>query len=136
MKALIALLVIALLVGGAIWLGTRDTGRDKDDDEKGAIDTTVDYLTGNTAVKAKFKAQRTTIEISIRNSVSLFEGQKGRTPNSLDELVTAGYLDKQYLNDEYGKPLESALTNGALVVRSYLVDKETGQRSLNWEKRF
>ena len=134
MKALTTLLVIALLVGAAIGCGRKD--KSKDDDEKGAIDTTVEYVTGYTAVKAKAKAERMTIQISIRNAVSLFEGEKGRSPTSLDELVADGKLPKQYLNDEYGKPLESMVKDGALVVRSYIVDSETGQRRLNWEERF
>ncbi len=135
MKALALSLALILLVAGQIGCGKKD----KDDgkkDEKGAIESTIDYATGYTAVQAKFKAERQTIQISIGKAVDYFAVDPGRRPNSLQELVDAGHLHKRYLNDEYGKPLEVEVRDGQLVVRSMRLNKETGRRELNWSKSY
>ncbi len=135
MKALVPFLALALLVVGPFGCGKKDKDKD-DDDEKGAIETTVEYVTGHTAIKAKSKAQQTLIKAVITNGISMFEVENGRSPISLEELVAAGYLDKTYLDDEYGKPLEVEARDGQLIVRSVRIDKETRERIVNWEQTF
>jgi hypothetical protein len=134
MKAFALSLALILIVAGQLGCGKKDTDDDKD--EKGAIETTVDYVTGYTAVEAKFKAERQTIQISIGKAVDMFVVMEGRNPVSLQELVDNNYLGRNYLNDEYGKPLEAEVRNGQLVVRSMRVNKETGRRELNWSKNY
>ncbi len=133
MKAIVTFLALALLVVGPFGCGKKDKD---DEDEKGAIETTVEYVTGHTAIKAKSKAQQTLIKAAITNGISMFEVENGRSPISLEELVAAGYLDKTYLDDEYGKPLEVEARDGKLIVRSVRIDKETRERIVNWEQTF
>jgi len=134
MKPLAVFLALALIVAAAFWWSKSD--EDKDTDETGAIETTVDYLTGKTPIEAGMKARRQLIQISIKNAVNIYEAEHGRPASSLKQLVDAGALPKQYLNDEYGRPLEDESKQGALVVRSYRVNKEAGTRTLSWEQQF
>jgi hypothetical protein len=136
MKLLAIGLALALVIAGQVGCGKKDNDEDKDKDEKGAVESTIEYATGYTAVQAKFKAERQTIQISIDSAVNYFAVDPGRRPTSLQELVDAGCLDKKYLNDEYGKPLEVEVRDGQLVVRSMRVNKETGRRELNWSKSY
>lgn len=136
MKVLIAFLTLALLASGPAGCGKKsDDDKDKDKDT-GPIETTVDYVTGHTAVRAKSRAQQTVTKAAIKNAISIFEFENERSPISLKELVGAGYLDKKCLNDEYGRPLEVEARDGTFIVRSVRISKETGKRVVNWEMKF
>ena len=136
MKGKVWILAIAMLVVLPIGCGEKKTDKEKNADDKGAIDTTVDYMTGRTAIDAKSRAYRTALQAAMRSGLSAFEAENGRPSRSLQELVDAQCLDKQFLKDEFGRPVESALEGDTLVVRSVRVDKETGKRTVNWELRF
>lgn len=129
------LLLIAWLVVVPLGCGEKNDD-DTDQDDKGAIDTTVDYVTGRTAINAKSHAHRTAAEASIRSGISYYEVEYGRSPRSLQELVDGQFVDKKFLKDEYGRPVESTLEGDTLVIRSILIDKETGKRTVNWELKF
>ena len=135
MKGLLTLLVLAAVALGVPGCGKKDDEKDKKK-EPGAIDSTVDYFTGKTAVDAKFKAQRNVIKLQIQSSINMFEVENGRSPISLTELVGAGYLDKKCLNDEFGKPLEVEVTADAFIVRSIRINPDTGKRTVSWEEHF
>ena len=118
MKALVTFLALALLAAGPAGCGKKsDDDKDKDKDT-GPIETTVDYVTGHTAINAKSRAQQTLTKAAIKNAIPIFEFENERSPISLKELVGAGYLDKKHLNDEYGRPLEVEVKEGTFVVRS------------------
>jgi len=133
MKTVIAIVVAALLVGGHLGCGKKEEGAKE---EKGPLDSTIDYVTGNTAIKEKSRAHRTTFRASVSNAISLFEVEEGRSPTSLKELVDAGYLDRRVLNDEYGRPVEEEVQGNKLIVRSVRIDKESGERIVNWQETF
>jgi hypothetical protein len=135
MNRLLTLLVLVAVVLSAPGCGSKGNDKDRKKDE-GAVDSTVDYLTGNTAVQAKFRAQRTLTKVTIKESIDRFQIENGRLPISLKELVGAGYLDKQFLNDEFGKPLEVEATQDHIAVRSVRIDTKTGKRTVNWEETF
>lgn len=136
MKALVTFLALALLAAGPVGCGKKsDDDKDKDKDT-GPIETTVDYVIGKTPIEAGARAKRTTIQVSIKNAVYMFEIENERSPISLKEVVGAGYLDKRYLNDEYGRPLEVEVKEGTFVVRSVRLDSKTGKRVVRWEKKF
>ena len=106
-------------------------GKEKEDDEKGAIESVIEYGTGETGLKVKSKAKRVATEAAIRQGISMFEFDKERSPNSLQELVDGSYVAREHTKDEYGRPLESSLSNGVFIVRSVKADG-----TLNWELRF
>jgi hypothetical protein len=133
MKGLLTLLVLAAMALSVPGCGKKDNDKKE---EKGAIDSTVDYFTGKTAIDAKFRAQRIAAKATIKNGIDLFEVENGRLPISLTELVGAGYLDRKFLNDEFGKPLEVEATQDTIIVRSVHVDPDTGKRTVNWEEHF
>lgn len=103
----------------------------KDKDEKGALDTFTDYATGKTPIEAGNETKRKLIWISIENAVNGYRGLEGSDPASLQQLVEARYLDPKCAEDELGKPLQSSVKDGKLVVRSVRSDG-----TLNWEKAF
>jgi hypothetical protein len=135
MKGLLTLLVLAAVALSVPGCGSKGNEKDKKK-EPGAIDSTVDYLTGKTAIDAKFRAQHVAAKAAIKQGIDVFEVENGRLPISLKELVAAGYLDKQFLNDGFGKPLEVEATQDAIIVRSIHIDRDTGKRTVNWEETF
>ena len=130
MKALAIGLVLLLLVVIPVGCGKKDKDENKKD-EKGALDTTVDYLTGKTAIDAGTSMRRDLIGISIQEAVDYFRVQEERDPTSLQDLVDAGNLASEYTKDEFRRPLQSSVKDGKLVVRSVKPDG-----TLNWEKAF
>ncbi len=136
MKALVTFLALVLLAAGPAGCGKKTEDKKDDEDKAGPIETTVDYVTGDTPIRAKSKAQQTVTKAAIKNAISMFEFENERSPISLKELVGAGYLDKKYLNDEYGRPLEVEARDGTFIVRSVRMSRETGKRVVNWEMTF
>jgi len=97
MKTVIGIVVVALLVACHFGCGKK---KEDGEEDKDALDSTVDYVTGRTAIDAKSRAYRTTFEASVKRAINLFEIEEGRSPTSLKELVDAGYLQAGALNDE------------------------------------
>jgi competence protein ComGC len=130
MKALVIGLALSLLVVIPLGCGKKDKGDNKNE-EKGALDSFTDYATGKTQIEAGQAAKRKLIGISIQEAVDYFSVQEGREPTSLQDLVDAGNLASEYTKDEYGRPLQSSVKDGKLVVRSVKADG-----TVSWEKAF
>jgi len=133
MRSVIGIVAVALLVACDLGCGEKEKSNE---DETGPLETTVDYVTGQTAIDAKSRAHQTVFETSVKSAINLFEVEEGRSPTSLKELVDAGYLRESGLKDEYGRPLEEETQDGKIVVRSVRVDGESGERIVNWEMTF
>jgi hypothetical protein len=130
MKALAIGLALSLLVVIPLGCGSGDK-EEKKSDEKGALDTFTDYATGKTQIEAGQAAKRKIIGISMQEAVDYFRVQEGREPTSLKDLVDTGYLAPENTRDEYGRPLQSGVENGKLVVRSVKPDG-----TVSWENTF
>ena len=123
--------VIALALLAAMSFGCGDQEKKNKDGEKGAIESVIEYGTGQTALNVKSKAKRVATDAALKQGISMFEFDTGRKPNSLQELVDGSYIAREHTKDEYGRPLESSLSDGAFVVRSMKADG-----TLNWELKF
>jgi hypothetical protein len=66
------------------------------------ITAPVDYL--DAVNKGRKLAENTADITSVNQAVSMFQGEKGRNPKDLNELVTEGYL-KAVPKDRYGRQL-------------------------------
>jgi hypothetical protein len=127
MKTISLLVVLAIVAVVPLGCGKEK----KDKGEKGALESAIDYGTGKTQIEAGQAAKRKLIGISIQEAVSYYRIQEEREPTSLQDLVNAGNLASEYTKDEYGRPLQSSVKNGKLVVRSIKPDG-----TLSWEKTF
>lgn len=56
------------------------------------------FAIGPAAGRAKVRTTKTSME-NIKSQITAFEVQKSRLPDSLDELITAGYLEDKVLKD-------------------------------------
>ena len=131
MKAVVIGLVLSLLVVLPVGCGNKDKDKEKPKDEPSALDAFTDYATGKTQIEAGQAAKQKLIGISIQEAVDYFRVQEERDPTSLQDLVDAGNLPSQYTKDEYGRPLQSSVKDGKLVVRSVKPDG-----TVSWEKAF
>jgi hypothetical protein len=136
MKKLIILLISFIL---AVFSGC-SKGNDKESDkdkkkEKGAVEETIDYATGKTPIYEGQKAKKTLIQLSITNAVNGFEAEEGKRPENLQQLVDAGFLNKAYLKDEWGRDLIVQSQNGKLIVRGIGPDKKPNTAD-DWVKQF
>jgi hypothetical protein len=57
-----------------------------------ALTAPVDYL--GTVVRTKQKAQETVSTVGLQQQINLFQGQEGRPPKDLNELVGSNYLSR------------------------------------------
>jgi hypothetical protein len=136
MKKLIILLISFIL---AVFFGC-SKGNDKESDkdkkkEKGAVEETIDYATGKTPLYEGQKAKRKLIEVSISEAVNYYEVQEGSKPENLQQIVDAGFLNKAYLKDEWGRDLIVQSQNGKLIVRGIGPDKKPNTAD-DWVKQF
>ena len=130
-------LIVSIAV--CLFLGCSNAGDKKDKKgekkKKGAVEETIDYVTGKTPIAAGQKAKAKLIETSIRNAVNSYEVMEGKKPDSLVELADAGYLSRQYLKDEWGRSLITERRNNKLIVRSVGPDKKPNTPD-DWVKEF
>ena len=136
MKKLIILLISFIL---AVFFGC-SKGNDKESDkdkkkEIGAVEETIDYATGKTPIYEGQKVKKTLIQLSITNAVNGFEAEEGKRPENLQQLVDAGFLNKAYLKDEWGRDLIVQSQNGKLIVRGIGPDKKPNTAD-DWVKQF
>ncbi len=130
-------LVFTISIVICVFLGCSDAGdkKEKKGKKKGAVEETIDYVTGKTPITAGQKAKAKLIETSIRNAVNYYEVMEGKKPGSLEELVDTGYLSRQYLKDEWGRKLITERRNNKLIVRSIGPDKKPDTAD-DWVKEF
>lgn len=134
MKAWFSVFIILCLLVGCSKSGDNKEGDNKEKD-KGPIEETIDYGTGKTQLTAGQKAKAQIIQISIGNAVNSFEVLEGRRPNSLQELVDAGLLNKKHKQDEWGRDLITSVQGNKLIVRSVGADKKPNT-SDDWVKEY
>ncbi len=124
-------LMASLLMGCS---GTGDT--DKRQKRKGEIEEAIDYATGKTPITAGQRTKAKLIQASIANAVNSYLVMEGNKPGSLQELVDAGYLNKKYTKDEWGRELIVGRTaDDKLIVRSIGPDRKPNT-SDDWVKKY
>jgi len=114
--------------------GNNETDKDTKE-EKGAVEETIDYATGKTPLYEGQKAKKKLIEISISQALSQYEIMEGKKPESLQQLVDAGFLNAAYTKDEWGRDLIVQVQNGKFTVRSIGPDKKLNTAD-DWVKQF
>ena len=135
MKPWPSLLSVSLTV--CILLGCSGTGDNKKQKKKkGEIEETIDYATGKTQITAGQRAKAKLIQASISNAVNSYVVMEGKKPASLQDLVDAGFLNKKYTKDEWGRELIITRTaDNKLIVRSIGADRKP-ETSDDWVKKY
>lgn len=91
------------------------------------VQTGVDAMTGRTAVDLAKDAHRSTLLSTLDGALENYRAlNEGQDPKSLQELVDAGFLWSSDLRDEWGRPLDSEVRRGRLVVRGLGRDGQRG----------
>lgn len=81
----------------------------------------LDGLTGKAAVDAylNVKEKAPSFQIpAIRTGVMMYMTQEGHPPQSLLEVVEAGYLSRDVLADPYGNPVDAIIRQDEILLRS------------------
>jgi hypothetical protein len=93
---------------------------------RGQVQSTGNHLTGSTTVGIGQRTKRQVIQNTLKGAIAGYRGLYGETPNSLNDLVTAGLLQRTDLVDEWGRPLVVDSSSSGLVIRSLGADARPG----------